>query len=169
MAEHRVARKPNNPVIMINGHIDTSTGRDRYAGYRDALKKFGRKSLRPVAYEGVVTSAQGYELAADILREHRRPLSILCYSDYVDTGVLRRLEEEEGVAVPGQVSIIGIDDIEFSNFTNPKLSTIAIPKRRIGIKSAEMLLEQIAAGKSGKPRKDTRFVHEVYLIARAST
>lgn len=166
--EHLLARHPGKKVVMINGHINSSTAKDRFRGYRDALKKLGPRSARTTVYDGYVTSDHGYEIAAEILKTHRRPISILCYSDYVAIGVLNRLEDA-GVAVPAEVAVMGIDDIESSGLTNRKLSSIAIPKRRMGIKCAEILLELIAARKAEATRPNTHFVHEVSLVVRAST
>ena len=59
--------------------------------------------------------------------------AIICTSDYIALPIMTRLQEH-GIAIPRQVSVIGFDDLEFSAFLHPPLTTIEQPKREFGEK-----------------------------------
>ena len=71
----------------------------------------------------------------------------------------------EGVRVPQDISVVGFDDIELARFTGPALTTVAQPKRNIGVIAVDMLLERIQGG-----RVDAKKVMlQPELIVRLST
>lgn len=169
--EHLLSRKPDAPVIMINGYTGYAAARDRYRGYCDALKDSGPGARWPIVYDdGAVTAEHGYTTAGEILKNYRRDISILCYSDYVAIGVLQHLHEV-GILVPEEMAVMGFDDIGigFNSFTGPRLSTIDIPKRSMGMKSAEILLELINANNTDGQHTVTQFVHDVALVVGETT
>ena len=79
---------------------------------------------------------------------------------------------EQKINIPGEVALMGIDDIEYTNFTYPKLSTVAIPKKEIGVQSARLLLSLITdknRDEDTPPKKDEQIILETRLIIREST
>lgn len=54
---------------------------------------------------------------------------------------------EAGLSVPEKLSVIGIDDIETSQYTTPMLTTIHIPMEELGIMTAKILIDRIETGK----------------------
>jgi DNA-binding LacI/PurR family transcriptional regulator len=68
-----------------------------------------------------------------------RPTAIFCYNDMLAIGVLRGLQDS-GLRVPEDCSVAGFDNITFSAFTNPPLTTFDQPKRTIGTQAAELVL-----------------------------
>ena len=79
-------------------------------------------------------------------------------------GALRALRQA-GLAVPGDVEVIGFDDIEFARMVEPPLTTVSQPAQEMGAKSAELLL-QLVAGQ--KPRRKTVLMTP-RLVLRATT
>lgn len=71
------------------------------------------------------------------------PRGICCGSDEVAIGVLRYFNENN-IAVPDDVAIISIDNIEMSQYTNPPLTTINVQKKMMGIKAVEMIVDNSA-------------------------
>jgi DNA-binding LacI/PurR family transcriptional regulator len=67
------------------------------------------------------------------------PTALVCYNDMMALGVMQGLQTA-GILVPAQVSVTGFDNIIFSAYTNPPLTTFDQPKRFIGAESARLVL-----------------------------
>ena len=80
-------------------------------------------------------------------------------------GVLGRLSDR-GVAVPGEVSVVGFDDIQMAALATPALTTVAVPTAIAGRAAVDMLLDALA-GRTGNGRQAYELRTE--LMVRAST
>jgi DNA-binding LacI/PurR family transcriptional regulator len=69
------------------------------------------------------------------------PTAIVCVNDYMAIGAMRAVRAS-GLSVPEDVSITGFDNIELSEFTNPPLTTVNIPRGAIGRMAVEALLQE---------------------------
>jgi DNA-binding LacI/PurR family transcriptional regulator len=67
------------------------------------------------------------------------PTALVCYNDMMALGVLQGLQSA-GIPVPAQMSVTGFDNIIFSAYTNPPLTTFDQPKRFIGAEAARLVL-----------------------------
>lgn len=88
---------------------------------------------------------------------------ILAFNDLVAMGLMSGLRER-GVDVPGDVSVVGMDDISFSRFTSPPLTTASVPVEDMGGQAWEALHRSIS-GQGG----DFRVSFRPRLVVRAST
>jgi DNA-binding LacI/PurR family transcriptional regulator len=70
-----------------------------------------------------------------------RPTAILCVNDFMALGVLRELHDRR-IRVPEEVSVTGFDNINLAEFTYPPLTTVNIPRERIGRLVFEALVPQ---------------------------
>jgi DNA-binding LacI/PurR family transcriptional regulator len=68
-----------------------------------------------------------------------RPSAIVCFNDLMATGVLKSIHQN-GLHVPDDISVTGFDNINFSAYTDPPLTTFDQPKRFIGMEAARVLL-----------------------------
>jgi DNA-binding LacI/PurR family transcriptional regulator len=116
------------------------TNAKRLAGYREEMKAAGLTIHNGYEFE-VTTSdpAGGQSSANHFLSLSPRPTAIFCYNDMLAIGVLRGLQES-GLRVPNECSVAGFDNITFSAFTNPPLTTFDQPKRFIGTEAARLVL-----------------------------
>jgi LacI family transcriptional regulator len=135
---------------------------ERERGYRAALAEAGL----PIDARTVLTTTFDIAGGADgvdrLLATDDRLTAIACANDLLALGALDRLAEL-GIAVPGEMSVSGFDDIPGASRTNPSLSTVSLPMRelgRVGFRQAEALL----AGK--RPR---RRVLPYEVVLRRST
>jgi LacI family transcriptional regulator len=92
-----------------------------------------------------------------------RPTAVICGTDLLAVGALAEAHEA-GIDVPGELSIAGINDIEFSSFTTPPLTTMRLAADEIGARSAEYLLAHI----EGRPASSQNIV-PTDLIVRGTT
>lgn len=99
-----------------------------------------------------------------ILSQPEIPTVIFCGNDLIAMGAMNALEEE-GVQVPGDVSVVGIDDISFAFLARPPLTTISVPRERLGIVAFEALEKILKL----KRRKGAGYYLETELVVRRST
>ncbi len=77
------------------------------------------------------------------------PAALVCYNDMMAIGVLKGLQQA-GIRVPEEFSVTGFDNIVFSAYTNPPLTTFDQPKRFIGAEAARLVLELLDATPNGE-------------------
>lgn len=95
-----------------------------------------------------------------------RPTAILCSNDMTAIGVLRAAYMA-GLRVPDDVSVIGLDDIDFAEFTLPPLTTIRLSRADLARAAFEALRQQ--AEESGNPKLQREFLVSTSLVVRGST
>jgi DNA-binding LacI/PurR family transcriptional regulator len=92
-------------------------------------------------YEASDGETEDGEFAAKyFLGLSERPTALVCYNDLIAIGMMKGLQQA-GIRIPENVSITGFDNIIFSAYTNPPLTTLDQPKRFIGAEAARLLLE----------------------------
>ena len=95
-----------------------------------------------------------------------RPSAILCSNDMTAIGVLRAAYHE-GLRVPHDLSVVGLDDIDFAEFTLPPLSTIRLSRTDLARAAFEAL--RLQAEDPANPRKQREFLVSTSLVVRGST
>lgn len=107
----------------------------------------------------------GYEPMRDLLARTRDFTAIFCFNDISAIGVIRAIYDA-GLSVPGDVSVIGFDDIMSAAYHKPSLTTVRQPLREMGREGAQVLLDMIT-------NPDKQFPEEIVmqpeLIVREST
>ena len=93
-----------------------------------------------------------------------RPTGVTCYNDLVAVGLYRALTEL-GLRVPDDVSVVGFDDIPLAEYLTVPLTTIRMPKERMGALAAQMLIEQIESQTVVPLQRETL---QAMLVERAS-
>ncbi|WP_405378835.1 MULTISPECIES: LacI family DNA-binding transcriptional regulator [Streptomyces] len=89
---------------------------------------------------------------------------VVCGSDMMALGAIRAVRQR-GLAVPGDVSVIGFDDSQLIAFTDPPLTTVRQPVAAMASAAVHALLEEI----NGNPVQHTEFVFQPELVVRGST
>ncbi|MFG3203616.1 LacI family DNA-binding transcriptional regulator [Streptomyces sp. NPDC048192] len=142
--EHLLARGRRR-IAVIGGALRGPQGTDRLRteGYREALKAAG------LPFDaGLVVPVEafhwqdGLRAAGALMAREQRPDALLCLNDHLALGALRALHEH-GCSVPGDLDVVGFDDIEASRFSVPSLTTVAPDKREIARVAVSLLLERI--------------------------
>jgi DNA-binding LacI/PurR family transcriptional regulator len=113
---------------------------DRLAGFQQELETAGLST--PAAYIHQVPGggpAEGLAGQSHFLDLPERPTALVCYNDMMAIGVLKGLQQA-GIRVPEEISVTGFDNILFSAYTNPPLTTFDQPKHYIGAEAARLLL-----------------------------
>lgn len=127
-------------IAYLGNSSSGRTTQDRLAGFRYEMQAAGLPLSDEYIFELPGSESEKATLAVDhFLRLATRPTAIVCFNDMLAIGVLKALQQR-GVRVPEEISITGFDNIVFSNYTNPSLTTFDQPKRFIGQKAAELIL-----------------------------
>ena len=123
------------------------------------------KGLHP---NPVAHSTYHFDAAASavqlVLAAKEKPTVIFCGSDLIAMGAMLALEAE-GINVPRDISVVGIDDIPFASLTRPPLTTIGVPRERLGVTAFEALDKMLKL----KRQKGAEYVLETELVIRKST
>ena len=136
-------------IGCIRGGTDNPVSLSRFKGVQRCMQKWQLRM--PDAYIGIgdYSLLSGYEAAGKLLSLEDKPTAIFCFSDEMAIGVLRRAAEL-GIKIPEQLSVVGFDNIPFSEFCTPQLTTVHQPRQLIG-ESAMKLLLSILSGKKPNP------------------
>ena len=156
--------------VMLAGESDqfSLTNDLRLNGFSRALS---RQGLTFGAHTGIrvyhtdVSAESGRQTAAEILAEPRRPSVIICLADIQAIGVYEACRAS-GLSVPGDISVVGFDDMPFSQFLNPPLTTLHQPGFEKGEKAAETLISMIAKREVSSVTMSTEMVIRGSLSSR---
>jgi DNA-binding LacI/PurR family transcriptional regulator len=139
----------------------------RRRGWREALLAGGV----PVDETMVVAvptyrREHGAEAMAVLLARDDRPDAVFCFNDTLALGALRELADQ-GLRVPEDVAVVGLDDIDDGRYSVPSLTTIAPDKEHIARTAVAMLAERLAPGGDLLEPRDVRSPFQ--LAVREST
>ncbi len=152
-------------LAFIAGPENTSTSRDREAGFKAALARHGLELHPSLRRAGEFTHQSGFQWTMELLALSDPPTAIFCANDVVAFGALdacRRLK----VDVPAQVSIVGFDDIPMAGWEVFGLTTVRQPLTEMARDAARLLVSRIEGANSSEP---ARIVFPTDLIQRATT
>ncbi|KID44803.1 LacI family DNA-binding transcriptional regulator [Levilactobacillus brevis] len=132
-------------ALLISDIKDENVGFDRYNGYRRALLDNKIKLDSEIIFEGDLSLLSGYELTQKMINQTRNnlPTAIFAASDNAALGALRALHENN-LSVPEDISIIGFDGIESTEFSTPSLTTISQPRLEMGEESVALMMKLIS-------------------------
>ncbi len=116
----------------------------RLLGYREALTAAGLWPQPVLAARSPVMRSREAAVAA-FLAAARPPVAMVAYDDLAAVAALRAAHQA-GWQVPRDLSVVGIDDIQFAEYTNPALTTVAQPKHRLGALAVDAVLARNESG-----------------------
>ena len=137
---------------------------ERLAGYEEALAGAGLPADPRLVAEGRFTEESGYEGARALLDAAPDVSAIFAANDLSALGVLSALAEA-GRRIPGDVSVVGFDDLRLSAFTSPPLTTIKQPAAEI----AQLATALLIGLTRGEPAAQVRHLLEPTLVVSEST
>jgi LacI family transcriptional regulator len=165
-AEHLLALG-HRRVGVLGPASDAWGFRMRERGFLQALRAAGVSVDSEWLRRAPATVAGGQAAMQALLgaagSDGSRPTAVFCLSDLMALGALKACAEA-GVAVPGQLSVVGCDDIETARLVTPALTTVAVPARELGARAARMLI-RLLRGETVPPAKPL----PVRLVVRGST
>lgn len=134
--------KGHKEIGLISGLINSHSGHSRFNGYRRALMDHELEFNPSLVKEGDWEYETGYVMAKELLTQSTKPTAIIAMNDLMAGGAIQVAKELE-ISLPNQLSIIGFDNREISNYYTPRLTTMALPLSEMGKKSLEILSNNI--------------------------
>ncbi|RKX80172.1 MAG: LacI family transcriptional regulator [Spirochaetes bacterium] len=139
----------------------------RLEGYKLAFRKYGMKLDQRFICFGDFKRETGYRIIKRMIEEGIYPRAIFAENDLMALGVLQGVKES-GLSVPGDIAVVGFDDIPFASFPEVQLTTIRQPKYEMGKMAVQLLLNDIRASNNGlrKELSCRKIILEPELIVR---
>lgn len=135
--EHLI-RKGARDIVFISGPLNVSTSIERFEGYKAVLAQHSIPFRPEMCRHGSYTVESGYNAVLELERSGISYSAILAANDLMALGALKAVREFS-YRVPEDVQIIGFDNIEFSQYCEPSLSTMQQPTFDMGAKAVELL------------------------------
>jgi LacI family transcriptional regulator len=151
-------------IGMIGGPEDFLCSRARIDGYRAALDGAGIDDEPALVRNGDFHHRGGYEQALVLLRLPDRPTAIFAGSDEQAMGVIEAARTLS-LSVPGDLSVVGFDDLPAARWASPPLTTVRQPLADMGREAGRMLARLIRE----EPLDNHRLELATSLVVRAST
>jgi LacI family transcriptional regulator len=129
-------------IATIAGPQDTKPGADRLLGYRAELRALGLAADPAHEVEGDFYSDSGGAAMRRLLELRDRPTAVFVASDEMAVGAIRAAQGA-GLRIPGDLAVVGFDDIQLAGLVDPPLTTIRQDSVGIGVASGRALVEQI--------------------------
>ena len=129
-------------IVHVAGQQHITIGRDRAAGYRAAMRRYG---LGPWVIDAGWTVEAGYAAAEVILRAPKRPTAVVASGDTAAIGVLHAVRRA-GLEVPRDLSVMGFANLPGSDLVDPPLTTMGYDRPAIGRETIAALLRMTEQG-----------------------
>ncbi|RSM24940.1 transcriptional regulator [Aeromonas media] len=126
-------------IAHIVGLPDQNDAIERHHGYRQALVSAGIEYDPSLVIQGDFAEAGGLNAVKKLVESGRKFSAIFCANDQTCYGAILGLKQC-GLRVPEDVSLIGFDDLPFSTYSNPPLTTVRQPIYEMGVKMVKTLL-----------------------------
>jgi LacI family transcriptional regulator len=165
LAVDHLADLGHERIAFLGGPTELSTGLQRKEGFIAGMREHGLKPDRALVVTGErFTLDEGQRLCREAVESGRQFTAIVAGNDLMALGCYDALAEH-GLACPGDVSVVGYNDMPFSDHFSPPMTTIRIPHYEIGLAAADLLLRLLEQSPDGS----TQVVLEPSLVVRGST
>lgn len=135
----------------------------RKAYFIKACQKYGCQ-YESFIYEDQYTSESGFQMATQLLSQRPYPTALFCANDLIAIGALKAFHDHN-IWVPEDISVIGFDNIDLTNYTNPPLTSVLAPTYDMGNIGAK-IIHHAMLEQSNPP--NIKIQLPCYLIHKAS-
>jgi LacI family transcriptional regulator len=165
MAVAHLAGLGHTRIAHLAGPQHTSTGVVRARAFRHAVRDLGLADDPGLVVEcGYWSETEGAQGLRKLLDSGVSCTAVVAGNDLIALGCYD-VFAERGISCPGEISVVGFNEMPFLDKMNPPLTTVSIPHYEIGVEAARLLLETI-----DDPERHPRSIHlAVSLVVRAST
>ncbi len=162
-AEHLI-ELGHRKIAFLNGPRDHANFSEQARGFLKAATDADH-NITPVILNGQPSFEGGYQLAKKLLEHNQGVTAIIAANDVTAFGISRAIFEA-GLSIPEDISLVGINNVEFASVVRPPLTTIHLPKYEMGQAGVEILLSLAKSGRLGVPEQRE---FGVRLVKRSST
>jgi len=161
--EHLIARG-HRRIAFFGGHRDSSSCRQRHAGYVQAMQAAGLRIEPHWRIECAPTRLEAAHQTNGLFADTPAPSAAVCYNDAVALGLMLGLNQR-GLRPGRDFALTGFDDIAEAALGMPPLTTLSTAPRERGQQAAQLILQRLQ-----EPQADSRqTIAPVQLVVRASS
>lgn len=150
-------------IAYMGDQFGYQSDAERLEGYRQALDEAGIPFHHELVVRGNGKPEEAVRAMETLLALPERPTAVCCYNDMSAVGAMRAIHLA-GLRVPEDISVVGFDDLFLSSYTQPRLTTVRQPMRRMGLLAMESLFRLMSGEDSA-----IRVTVDAELIVREST
>lgn len=133
----------NHTIIgFIFGNVDSYSSIEKLEGYKMALAEKHIPFKEELVEPGYLEFNGGYEAALSLLKKNPRPTAILAGNDVMALGA-REAILEMGMNIPQDMALVGFDDIPWVSLKGLELTTISVPRYKMGYLACDLLIKKI--------------------------
>lgn len=141
-ATHAALEKGHKKIGYISGPLFIKDACDRLKGHKRALEEVGIDAEQCPVFEGDYHESSGLLGIKELYKKHPDITAVVCANDEMASGAMTGAREL-GVSLPDELSIVGFDNVLFSRYLYPKLTTINNPIQAMGEMAALWILKNI--------------------------
>jgi len=154
-------------LAHVCGPMHLHTSKLRYDAFLQAAEAMNIPAEHITVIESNLRIDGGREALQHLLTLPERPTAVFASNDLMAMGIVRAARTN-GLQVPEDLSVVGLDDIWLVEDMEPPLTTVALPRYEIGSIAMQMLLELLSSENEPTANRDHKQV-ETYLVVRQST
>lgn len=157
-ATNYLLEKGHESIAFINGPEHNSSAIDRLKGFREAFSRKGRDPNEEMITHGAVSTEDGRRYFNDLMEKEIDFTAVFTFSDYVALGVLHAARSQN-IDIPDDLEVVGYDDIAITRCLSLPLSSVKVPKRKMGRKALDILVSKMTRNgeKDGDSEKSDSF------------
>ncbi|MEU4831678.1 LacI family DNA-binding transcriptional regulator [Streptosporangium sp. NPDC023615] len=151
-------------IAFVGGPPETTSGRDRYAGFVHSLSEAGLAPAPELVRRGPFEVAYGARVMGELLGLERAPTALMLANHEATYGALPVLARS-GVDVPSALSVVAFEDMPLLEWWSPAITVVDTGAHELGRLAVELLLRSI----DGQELKPRRYTVGAELVVRSST
>ena len=139
LAACKLVELGHRKVATITGRLSAQDARQRHRGFIEEMTRLGQPVTESRIIQGSYSMADGRKAAEQLLASGVEFSAVFCGNDEVALALISTLAER-GISVPGDVSVMGYDDVDFAAYTTPALTTLHVPIEEMTRSACRQLL-----------------------------
>jgi LacI family transcriptional regulator len=165
-AVQHLAALRHTQIAFVTGPLYLKSALARKAAFESSMKEIGLDTPSELIVEGDHTMEGGMRALVQLMERPHRPTAVLCSNDMTAIGVLREAYEY-GITIPGDLSLVGFDDIRMAQFTTPPLTTVQMSQTQLAELAFKALITEVERESVSPTRSEYELVTS--LVLRRST
>jgi DNA-binding LacI/PurR family transcriptional regulator len=165
-AVQHLAALRHEKIAFVSGPLHLKSAISRRNAFIKAIGEIGLEVNKRLIVEGDHTLEGGVRAMHSLLSLSKRPTAVLCSNDMTALGVMHKCHEE-GLSIPGNLSLVGFDDIKLAQFFLPPLTTIRMSQSELARIAFHALLAELE--RAAPSDEGTEYLLETNLVLRDST
>ncbi|KGN01678.1 LacI family transcriptional regulator [Clostridium novyi A str. 4570] len=133
-------------IAIITGRMNSQSAKDRLVGYKKALAINNIPLNEDYIFYGDYRMESGYELTNKMLSMKDKPTAVFVSSNMMTIGCVKSIFQHN-CTIPGDMAVMGYDDLDMMSLFGVNISYVSVPTMELGMKSMNMLLEELDKGK----------------------